>query len=110
MSLVSYVGELRWVAFSDVPDGYLPCEGQLLQIPKYTALYSVIGTAYGGDGMRTFGIPNIQDRVIIGAEHIGDLGTTGGDHPLTSTSDSPTMPYLALRCLIAFEGYYPPRP
>jgi microcystin-dependent protein len=51
------LGEIVYVAFNFAPVGYLPCNGALLQISQYTALFSLLGTTYGGDGIKTFAIP-----------------------------------------------------
>jgi len=58
-----YVGEIRCFGFSFQPAGWFTCNGQLVSIANYTALYSVIGTIYGGDGVTTFAIPDLQGRV-----------------------------------------------
>jgi microcystin-dependent protein len=49
------------------PSGWALCAGQLLSISQYTAVFSLLGTYYGGDGIRTFGLPNLQGRVPVGA-------------------------------------------
>ncbi|HQY87009.1 MAG TPA: tail fiber protein [Tepidisphaeraceae bacterium] len=63
----AYVGEIQAFAGFTVPNGYLLAEGQLLQISQYTALFSLIGTTYGGDGQATFALPDLRERVPIGA-------------------------------------------
>ncbi|WP_010185612.1 phage tail protein [Sphingomonas sp. PAMC 26605] len=62
----NYIGELLTVAFNFAPLGTLPCMGQLASIQQYTALFTLIGTTYGGDGQTSFGLPNLQSRVAIG--------------------------------------------
>ena len=54
------LGQVELFAFAFAPTGYLPCNGQLLAIADNTALYSVIGTTYGGDGKTSFALPNLQ--------------------------------------------------
>jgi len=61
-----YIGEIRLFAFPRVPTGWLPCNGQLLQIAQFDVLYAVIGTTYGGDGVQQFKLPDLQGRVPIG--------------------------------------------
>ena len=61
-----YYGEIRAFAGDTVPDNWLPCNGQVLQIPSNPALFSVIGTAYGGDGARTFALPDLTGRTVVG--------------------------------------------
>ena len=58
-----YVGEIRCFGFQFAPLGWAACNGQLIAIGANTALFSVIGTTYGGDGVTTFGLPNLQGRI-----------------------------------------------
>lgn len=60
-----YLGEIRLVSFSFAPKGWAPCNGQLLAINLNQALFSLLGTQYGGDGRTTFALPNLQARVPI---------------------------------------------
>ena len=60
-----YVGEIRMVGFNFAPVGWMLCNGQLLPISQYTALFSLLGTTYGGNGTSTFALPNLQGRVPI---------------------------------------------
>jgi microcystin-dependent protein len=53
------------VAWNFAADGWALCNGQLLSISQYTALFSLFGTTYGGDGVQTFALPNLQSRVPI---------------------------------------------
>jgi len=62
-----FVGEIRLFAFPRVPTGWAACDGQLLSIAQYQALYVLIGTTYGGDGSMTFGLPDLRGRVPIDA-------------------------------------------
>lgn len=61
-----YLGEIRLFAFNFPPRGWVQCNGQILPIESNQALYSIIGTAYGGDGRTTFGVPDLRGRVPIG--------------------------------------------
>lgn len=60
------VGEIRAVSFNWAPMGWLLCNGQTLQIQQYQALFSLIGTVYGGNGSTNFMLPNLQGRVMAG--------------------------------------------
>jgi microcystin-dependent protein len=78
-----FVGEIRCVAFNFPPLGWQFCDGQLLAISQNTALFSLLGTYYGGDGKSTFGLPNMQGNVSIGFGNgpgltPRNLGETGG--------------------------------
>ena len=60
-----FVAEIRVFAFNFAPTGWAFCNGQLLPISQNTALFSLLGTTYGGDGRSTFALPNLQGRVAI---------------------------------------------
>jgi microcystin-dependent protein len=68
MATNNFVGEIRPVGFNFAPVGWALCNGQLLSINSYEALFALIGTTYGGDGQSTFGLPNLQSRVPL---HVG---------------------------------------
>ncbi len=61
-----YTGQIILWGGIKVPVGWSACNGQMLAINTYQALYSIIGTTYGGDGRTTFGLPNLQSRVPVG--------------------------------------------
>lgn len=84
MALESFVGELSVVAFDFAPQGWLSCNGQLLPISQYTALFSLLGTRYGGDGQTTFALPNLNGRAIVGVDNNQfQLGNVGGNRAVT---------------------------
>jgi len=60
-----YLGEMMWVPYNFAPTGWATCDGQLLAISQNTALFSLLGTQYGGDGITTFALPNLNGRVLI---------------------------------------------
>jgi microcystin-dependent protein/Ca2+-binding RTX toxin-like protein len=130
------LGEVIEFAGNFAPRGYALCEGQLLSIAQNTALFSIIGTYYGGNGQTTFGLPDLRGRTPIGTGQgaglsIVDLGEPSGAENTTLTSDnlpahlhsidaaltgtsgsnSPTpidtrQPTLGLTPLITTEGIY----
>ncbi len=63
-----YIGEIRMFAGNFAPAGWMFCEGQTLPISENDALFTLIGTTYGGDGQETFNLPNLQSRLPI---HMG---------------------------------------
>ena len=81
---------IRWVRFSFAPQGWAECNGQILSIAQNTALFSLLGTTYGGNGQSTFALPDMRGRVPV---HVGqgpglssrDQGEVGGAevHSLT---------------------------
>jgi microcystin-dependent protein len=85
-----YLGEIRIFAGNFAPVGWALCDGQLLAIRQNTALFSLLGTYYGGDGKTTFGLPNLQASVALG-QGAGpglsayQLGESGGSPDVTLT-------------------------
>jgi microcystin-dependent protein len=73
-----FVGEISPVAFSFAPRGWALCNGQLLPINQNQALFSLLGTTYGGDGRLTFALPDLRGRVIVSSSPNYLLGGTGG--------------------------------
>jgi microcystin-dependent protein len=60
-----FLGEIRMVGFNFAPIGWALCNGQTLSISQYAALFSLLGTTFGGNGTTTFNLPNLQSRVPI---------------------------------------------
>jgi len=83
------MGEIQIFCGNYAPEGWAECDGQLLQISQYEALFSLLGTIYGGDGHTTFALPDLQGRVAI---HEGQ-GPGLGNRPLGSAggADSVTL-------------------
>ncbi len=61
-----FLASIKWVAFSFAPSGWATCDGQLMPVEQYQALFSLIGTNFGGDGVETFALPNLQSTVAVG--------------------------------------------
>lgn len=78
------LGEIKLWPMDWAPEGWALCNGQLLSIQQYTALYSLIGLNYGGNGTSTFGLPDLRGRVPVGYGVLAnttsgyDLGEVGG--------------------------------
>ena len=66
-----FVGEIRMFAGRVAPEGWAFCDGQILPISRYTSLFSIVGTAYGGDGRTTFGLPDMRARSPVHAGYGG---------------------------------------
>ena len=60
-----FIGEIRWVGFNFALRGWATCDGQILSIAQNTALFSLLGTTYGGNGQTTFALPDMRGRVAI---------------------------------------------
>jgi microcystin-dependent protein len=82
-----YIGEIRMFAGTFAPAGWSMCDGQLMPISQNDALFTLIGTTYGGDGQETFGLPNIQSRVPI---HMG-TGSSGTNYQLAETGGAESV-------------------
>ena len=79
-----FVAEIRVFGFNFAPKGWAFCDGQLLPISQNTALFSLLGTYYGGDGKSTFALPNVQGSAVFAPGQgqglsLYDLGQTGGE-------------------------------
>lgn len=61
-----YLGQIECFTFGYAPKGWLMCAGQLLPINQYQALFSLLGTTYGGDGIRTFQVPDLRSSLTMG--------------------------------------------
>jgi microcystin-dependent protein len=78
-----FVAEIRIFAGSFAPTGWATCDGQLLPISQNTALFSLLGTYYGGDGKSTFALPNLQGSAPMHQSDRFFLGQTGGEQAVT---------------------------
>ena len=101
-----FVAEIRIFGFNFAPKGWAQCNGQILPISQNTALFSLLGTVYGGDGKSTFGLPNLQGSSPL---HVGnaqpgqglstyDLGQIGGAPFVTLLQSEMPAHNHALRC------------
>ena len=81
-----FIGEIRMFGGNFAPVGWAFCNGALMAIDQNDALFTLIGTTYGGDGQTTFALPNLQSRVPV---HVGPgfaLGQSGGVESVTLTT------------------------
>ncbi len=72
-----YLGEIRPFASSVLPKGWAPCDGRKLDIEQNKALYSLLGTNFGGDGKTTFALPDLRGRTPVGAGPSGTIHQVG---------------------------------
>jgi microcystin-dependent protein len=87
----AFVAEIRIFGFNFAPRGWASCSGQLLPISQNTALFSLLGTYYGGDGRTNFGLPNLQGSVPMfygqgPGLSLYDIGQSGGSQSVTLIS------------------------
>lgn len=83
-----FVGEIKLVPYNFAPTGWALCAGQLMPISQNTALFSLLGTMYGGNGISTFALPDLRGRVALGIGQgpglsLYDQGEVGGDEIVT---------------------------
>ena len=101
-----FLSEIRIMSFNFPPRGWALCDGQLLPINQNQALFSLLGTTFGGDGRVNFGLPDLQGRTPI---HMGSghtLGERGGEQSHTlSISEIPTHVHTAVAA--AVDGTLP---
>lgn len=86
-----FIGEVKLFAGNFAPRGWAFCDGQLLPISQNSALFSILGTTYGGDGRTTFALPDLRGRVPLGPRHGAglsnySLGQKGGQENVTLTT------------------------
>lgn len=96
-----FIGTILMVGLNFAPRGWMFCNGQTLSIAQYTALFSLLGTTYGGNGQTTFALPDLRGRVPVGAQGNGpglspiQLGETAGINGVTVSSTGSATVTLA---------------
>jgi microcystin-dependent protein len=96
-----FVAEIRIFPFNFAPKGWAFCQGQLLPLSQNTALFSLLGTVYGGDGKSTFALPNLQGSAAMhpgqgSGLSLRDLGQIGGSETITLlVSEMPVHTHIA---------------
>ena len=104
--MVPYLSEIRLMAFGYPPQGWASCDGQLLPINQNQALFSLLGTMYGGNGQTNFALPDLRSRVPVHVAPGYTQGVAGGEaahtlsvaelpqhvHPAYGTSDAASSP------------------
>ncbi|GAA4167879.1 phage tail protein [Gryllotalpicola koreensis] len=101
MATDQYIGEIRAVGFNFAPSGWALCNGQLLPIAQNTALFSILGTQYGGNGTSTFALPNLNGAAALGqgagpgltARSVGESG--GAESVTLSQAQLPAHTHAA---------------
>lgn len=92
-----FIGEVRLVSFNFPPKGWAFCNGQLLPINQNQALFSLLGTTFGGNGQTTFALPDLRGRTPIHFDGGHTLGQTGGEQAHTLTiAELPTHIHTAM--------------
>ena len=131
-----FLGEIRMFAGNFAPRGWAFCDGQLLPVSQYSALFSLLGTTYGGDGRVTFGLPDLRGRVpihpgrgpgltprrlgemsgvervkpvVAGKATVARAGSTSAIPVPSAESRENMQPHLAIHYIIALQGVFPSR-
>jgi microcystin-dependent protein len=90
-----FLGEIRAFSFAYAPTGWLQCNGQILPINQYQALFALLGTTYGGNGVQNFQLPDLRGRVAL---HVGNglqQGSIQGEEVVTlSTAQLPAHKHV----------------
>ena len=91
-----YLGQIVLFGFNFVPINFMQCNGQLLAISQYDALFALLSTTYGGDGIVNFALPNLNGRVAVGQgqdqmQNYYAIGQMGGQTNVTLTPDNVGM-------------------
>ena len=94
-----HLGEIKMFGGHHAPQGWAFCDGQLLSIAEHDALFNLIGTTYGGDGVTTFALPDLRGRLPV---HNPDKTAVAG----SSLPHEEVQPYPCSSFIIALEGIY----
>lgn len=92
-----FLGEIRIFGGNYAPEDWHLCNGALLSIQTYPALYSLLGTAYGGDAVTTFGLPNFNGRIVVGQGQMSPppAGSTSSNYLLGQMGGAETVSLTA---------------
>lgn len=108
-----FLGEIRMFAGNYAPQGWALCDGRILQIAQNQALFSILGTTYGGDGRSTFALPDLRGRVPVNAGNgpgrtARPFGSSGGAETVTLTANQmPNHTHPAMGSSNAASQYSP---
>jgi microcystin-dependent protein len=114
------LGEIRMFAGNFAPRGWAFCDGQLLAISSNTALFSILGTTYGGDGRTTFALPDLRGRIAMHAGNgpglspirLGEMNgneVVVGEDKVAPVDGGKTHPITGVNYIIALQGMFPSR-
>lgn len=108
------LGEIRAFGGTFCPRGWAETHGQMMPIAGNDALFSLLGTQFGGDGRTTFALPDLRGRVILGEGNGPGLapvsiGQRGGGTGVSAGTGATTTPTLGMTVCIAIQGRYPSR-
>jgi len=102
-----FLGQIMWAGFPFAPQGWASCNGAVMPLEQNVALFSLLGTSFGGDGRTTFGLPDLGGAVAVGTSATRPIGQTlalGGPGAGAAAATGLVVP-----ASIALQGIYPPR-
>jgi len=100
-----FLGAIRLFGFNFCPTDHVFCDGAVMSIAKNTALFSLLGTEFGGDGQTTFHVPDMRERIAVGMGNIYYIGNTGGAATATlAKAQVPLSPVAGVTAGIASKG------
>jgi microcystin-dependent protein len=106
----SFIGEIRMFGGNFAPAGWALCNGAVVSIAENSALFNLIGTTYGGDGVSTFGLPDLRGRVPLHQGGAYPLGQISGSEIVTLTTQQMPIHSHQLRSATASQGRPSPTP
>jgi len=111
----AYLGQVIAVGFNFAPQRWVPCDGRLLAVSEYSALFTLLGTQYGGDGLTNFAVPDLRGRVAVNQGQAPghssySVGQTGGNEQVTLVSAQIGSHNHQLKASDQKGGYWPPPP
>jgi microcystin-dependent protein len=104
-----FLGEIRIVGFPYAPRGYAQCLGQRIPIAQNAALFSLLGTYYGGDGQQDFALPDLRGRAPVGSGQTPGRSAVGLGEAVSLGEAGDGRNGLGLNFVIALEGITAPR-
>lgn len=93
-----FIGQIAAFAFTDIPKGWMQCQGQMLQVQQYPVLFSLISNRFGGDGVTSFALPDLSGRAGIGLDPNNGIraglkfGTEQATVPVADGQNLPILP------------------
>lgn len=110
MSLVeAYAGEIRLFTTAYAPRGWALCDGRLLSVEEYPVLFALIGATYGGDGITTFGLPDMRGAMPAASDAEHAPNERSQSDKGVGDADARAGPAPAINYIICLQGVYPDR-
>lgn len=107
--LEPFLGEIAMFPYGRIPRGWAECNGQILSTSQYQALFSLLGNTYGGDAKTTFGLPNLNGRMVIHPDGVKYFlgGHSGQEKVAITESQMPMHPHILMASATAADERVP---